>query len=281
MRDVLKNFAGALRRVFPAAMTDAQAIAFSMFLAFFPILLFALGLLASSPRLSGAARVIMFDLRVILPLDSRNLVMDFLSRHGQGGSSPQKWILLGLGGTVLGGMQVMGGFMQAFRNLYKDTSAGYWKNQARAFFVLLVTFAPMFVAVFLTVFGRELRTFMIVHFGLPMFFNTIWLIVYLGLALVSAVLVLSLLYHVGRFGNRSWNDVIPGAAVSTLLWWVANAAFGVYVRNVPYSIVYGGLAAAIGLMIWMNLCALIILLGAAYNAEALSRRNLDAPASRA
>ncbi|MBI3484995.1 MAG: YihY/virulence factor BrkB family protein, partial [Acidobacteria bacterium] len=47
----------------------------------------------------------------------------------------------------------------------------------------------------------------------------------------------------------------------------------IYMSHVPYGLVYGGLAAAIGLLVWMNLCALIVLLGAAYNAEALSRRS--------
>jgi uncharacterized BrkB/YihY/UPF0761 family membrane protein len=46
------------------------------------------------------------------------------------------------------------------------------------------------------------------------------------------------------------------------------------VRKVPYSVVYGGLAAVIGLMIWMNISAMIIFLGAAWNAElADSRKN--------
>jgi uncharacterized BrkB/YihY/UPF0761 family membrane protein len=43
--------------------------------------------------------------------------------------------------------------------------------------------------------------------------------------------------------------------------------FGYYVRRVPYSIVYGGLAAVIGLMVWMQLSAVIVFLGAAWNAE--------------
>jgi len=34
-----------------------------------------------------------------------------------------------------------------------------------------------------------------------------------------------------------------------------------------YSIVYGGLAAVIGLMVWMQLSAVIVFLGAAWNAE--------------
>jgi uncharacterized BrkB/YihY/UPF0761 family membrane protein len=35
----------------------------------------------------------------------------------------------------------------------------------------------------------------------------------------------------------------------------------------PYTTVYRGLAAAIGLLLWMFLTAIIVLLGAAYNAE--------------
>ena len=38
-------------------------------------------------------------------------------------------------------------------------------------------------------------------------------------------------------------------------------------RSVPYRALYGGLEVAIGLMIWMELTATVILIGAAYNAE--------------
>ena len=60
--------------------------------------------------------------------------------------------------------------------------------------------------------------------------------------------------------------------VATLLWWLVNVLFGVYVRRVPYSVVYGGLAAVIGLIIWMQLSAVIIFLGAAWNAELAESR---------
>jgi uncharacterized BrkB/YihY/UPF0761 family membrane protein len=43
---------------------------------------------------------------------------------------------------------------------------------------------------------------------------------------------------------------------------------------VPYSVGYGGLAAVIGLIIWMQLSAVIIFLGAAWNAELQESRNL-------
>ncbi|HEV8385077.1 MAG TPA: YihY/virulence factor BrkB family protein [Candidatus Acidoferrales bacterium] len=268
----MRNFAGALRRVFPGAMTDSQSIAFSMFLAFFPMLLFALGLLTLSPDLNNAAREFIINLGALLPLQIRRMVRDFLIEQGKG-SAPQTWILLGVTGTLYLGSQVMNGFLQAIRNLNGDKEpVRFWRQQWRAFLLLLITIVPLFSVIILTVFGGRFRDWMIYHFGLPRFFNGIWGFVYITLAVVLAMLVLTLLYRTGRFDQTAWNDVIPGAIVATIFWSVANTAFGWYMRQVPYSVVYGGLAATIGMLVWMNLCALIILVGAAYNAEAVARR---------
>ena len=79
--------------------------------------------------------------------------------------------------------------------------------------------------------------------------------------------MLALVYRVGTRGVRKWADVIPGAIVATPLWWIASWTFGIYMRHVPYNLIYGGLATAIGVMIWMNFTVIIIFLGAAYNAE--------------
>jgi glycolate oxidase len=60
---------------------------------------------------------------------------------------------------------------------------------------------------------------------------------------------------------------LPGAAATTILWWGVNLLFGMYVRKMQYGLLYGGMAAAIALMAWMEFSALIIFLGAAWNAE--------------
>jgi membrane protein len=54
------------------------------------------------------------------------------------------------------------------------------------------------------------------------------------------------------------------------MWWVVSIAFGFYLRTVPYNLIYGGLAVTISLMLWMQLTATIVLIGAAYNAEVLN-----------
>ena len=59
-----------------------------------------------------------------------------------------------------------------------------------------------------------------------------------------------------------------------MLWWVVSISLGFYLRHVPYSLVYGGLAVTIGLLIWMQFTATILLIGDAYNAESQQSPNL-------
>jgi membrane protein len=92
-------------------------------------------------------------------------------------------------------------------------------------------------------------------------------------ALFLAMLALAVIYRVGRPSRGRGSPVLPGAALATLLWWIVSGTFGFYMRHVPYSLVYGGLAVAIGLMLWMQLTATILFLGEAFNMEvALARQ---------
>lgn len=262
-----RHFRRALRRVFPDCLSQAQASAFGMFLSFFPLLLFLLGLLGASKMLAGAAQEIVAGLRAVIPPGSRQTVTDFLL--GSGGKSLEL-TLLGLGGTLLAGTQVMAGLMEGFRLVYRRSfheRPPFWRQQSRAFVLLCLTVLPWLLAVVLTVFGRQFRGWMVAHFGLPRLFGFLWVIVYASLALVVATLNLVVLYQWGQRERREWDEVLPGAIVATLLWWVVNTGFGFYVSHMPYSVVYGGLAAAIGLLIWMNLTATVVLIGAAFNAE--------------
>src|SRR5258707_3619677 len=59
------------------------------------------------------------------------------------------------------------------------------------------------------------------------------------------MLALTVIYRVARPQEDSMRNVLPGAMVATLLWWLVDVLFGIYVRRVPYSVVYGGLAPGI------------------------------------
>ncbi|HTS11600.1 MAG TPA: YihY/virulence factor BrkB family protein [Candidatus Limnocylindrales bacterium] len=256
----------SLGRIFPDCVTLGQAIAFNMFLAFFPILLVALGLVTGIPSLHDAIREIPDRLNLILPASSTQVVSDYFLRRG---THPVRWILLGLGGTLIAGSQVMVGFIEGFRMVEGDLiTAGYWRRHLRALLLLCVTIIPALAVLTLTIFGKSTRAWLTQRTGAPNYIvHDLAILGYAGVVFVLAMIVLVALYRIGRPGHAGVAAVFPGAAMATILWWLADVIFGFYVRRVPYNVVYGGLAAAIGLLLWMYLTAMIVLFGAAYNAE--------------
>lgn len=278
MHRILTNLARAFGRIFPDCVTLSQAIAFNMFLAFFPLLLLALGLLSGTSLFPEAIREIPNRLMQILPPGSARVVAEYFVRRTV---NPVRWISLGLGGTLLAGTQTMVGFMEAFRVIEGELlEPSYWKRQARALGLLCLTIVPMLAVVVLTVFGKQLRAWLIQRTASPHFTHYVELIGYAALVFSLAMGVLVLLYRIGRPGHVGYRDLLPGAAVATVLWWAVDISFGWYVRKMPYDVLYRGLASAIGLLLWMFLTAMIVLLGAAYNAEAREAREADARPSK-
>ena len=274
MPAILRNLGRAFGRVFPDCVTLSQAIAFNMFLAFFPLLLLTLGLLGQTSLFPDALREIPARLLLILPPGSTRVVAEYFVRRAV---HPWRWIALGLGGTLLAGTQVMIGYIEGFRVIEGDLLQPlYWKRQLRALLLLCLTIVPMISVVVLTVFGKQVRTWRFFRIGSPHLTREIEWVCYAAVVFVLAMVVLVSLYRIGRPGHAGYKAVLPGAAVSTIFWWAADISFGWYVRKMPYDAVYRGLASAIGLLLWMFLTALIVLLGAAYNAEvreATSERN--------
>jgi membrane protein len=93
------------------------------------------------------------------------------------------------------------------------------------------------------------------------------------LALLTAF-ALDVLYAFApsRTGRR-WTFVSWGAAVATLIWLAASAAFSHYMRSIgDWGPFYGSLSAAVVLLTWLFITALAILLGAELNAHLAARR---------
>ena len=264
-----KRALGMFGRVFPRCNMIAQAIAFNLFLAFFPTLLIAVGL-ATSP-IGGRTSLLdlITDLTSFLPPGSQQIVSEFLIKRG-----PQawKWALVGGTGTVLAGAQVMKLLMEGIHIIYADRERpSFLRRQIRAVLLLLLTIAPLLAAAILGVFGRPLRRWLAAELGKSSSVEALWAFFFHGVALVLAMIAVTIIYRWARPREGSLRNVLPGAIIATFLWWIADLGFGFYVRKMPYGVIYGGLAAVIGLLIWMELSTVIIFLGAAWNAESAER----------
>jgi len=252
-------------RVIPDCVTQTQAVAFNMFLAFSPMILVVLGAVAGSVAFRQALQGIIDRLRVVLPPGALGLLSGFLARHN---SNPLQWVLLGLGGTLLAGTQMMKLLVEGFRVVYRESERqDVIVRHLRALLLLSATIVPSIFIVNLVVFGRQVRNWMLNTSSMPVLIRLVWSGLYIVASLLIALFVLSVIYRVGCPGRRDWDYIVPGAGVATVLWWIVSICLGFYLRHVPYSLVYGGLAVTIGIMLWMQLTATILLIGAAYNAE--------------
>jgi membrane protein len=257
-------------RVFPRCSMISQAVAYNLFLAFFPTLLAIVGIANSRIGDKTSLLDLITDLTRFLPPGSQQIVGQFLVKRG-----PDAWKIAFAGwvGTIFVGTQVMKLVMDGIHLVYgDDDDPGFIRRQLRALLLLLVTIAPLLAAAIIGVFGKPLRRWYGWEFGHAIALQGVWGIFFPAVAIVLAATSLTVIYRVARPHGESLRNVLPGALVATLLWWLANVVFGVYVRKVPYSVVYGGLAAVIGLLIWMQVSAIIIFLGAAWNAERTERR---------
>ncbi|GGK53954.1 YihY/virulence factor BrkB family protein [Salinarimonas ramus] len=83
-------------------------------------------------------------------------------------------------------------------------------------------------------------------------------------------------------GSRPVSHVLPGVAVTLVLWIVGGLAFGIYLAQFPsaYASTYGGLATAMMSLIFLYTIAVIFIVGGEINGAAIALRK-SAKKSRA
>ena len=95
--------------------------------------------------------------------------------------------------------------------------------------------------------------------------------VYWPLMLTVLAAFLNTLYHLAVPVRTPWSQDLPGTVLALLLWLGGSALLRDYVSSTfantnPTSSLYGGLAAAVAILVWLYVTALAVLLGAALNA---------------
>jgi len=112
----------------------SQAVAFNLFLAFFPTLLLTVAIATSRWGSHTNMLDLITNFTKYLPPGSRQIVSEFLIKRG-----PQawKWAVIGWAGTLIAGSQVMKLIMEGIHIVYEDTEKpGFLHRQLRALLLL-------------------------------------------------------------------------------------------------------------------------------------------------
>lgn len=244
----------------------AKSAAYSSVLSFFPGLLVMASLLFSH-NVSTVVDEISLALGRVLPEQAYNVAASYLTAHGKRtqGLLAGAWLV-----SIWSASNVVASLMEGFRGIYRiPAGRSFFHARAVSLALLVLTGVPLLSATLLLVFGQQIENWLAAHLGEA----SAW-VAFAGrvsrwvTALATSTFVIAVLYHVGPNRKQKWRLVWPGALLATTLWLAATLLFAWYAQHVArYSDLYGSVAAAVVLLIWMYIVNLIVLLGCEFNAQ--------------
>lgn len=248
---------------------EAAALAYYLLFTLFPLMIFLsslLGLLELD--ISG----IIQGLTSLLPAGVLDLVESYLSYVSRTSSRTMLWF--GLIFTIYFPMRAADCLMIAVRRAYHLPRP---KNQIFYMMKVLLYTVFLLVAIALTLalatVGRAALEFAGRFVVMPEAFIDLWSglrFLVLGGVMFAAV---GLLYAAAQDSRQPARNVLPGAIAALAAWMVVSAAFSFYVENFAhYSVIYGALGTVIVLMMWLNLTAVVLIMGAEINGVLTSIR---------
>lgn len=106
-----------------------------------------------------------------------------------------------------------------------------------------------------------------IDYDLANFIVVLWRFLSLPVALVIVSIAFAFIYSMGSSRMTKGMPILPGAVLGAISWAAISSLFRLYVANFgQYNRVYGAVGTAIILMLWLQLSALVMLLGDQLNA---------------
>jgi membrane protein len=264
-----------LRAMRHDSLNLAQSTAYSAMVALFPALIVAAAVISMVPDTTPLRFQLALFFDRILPPDVSPLLQSYFVTSPQTIRSTHA---LGVAAFVslIGASSVLATIMEGLRraNDLPFDCWTFWQRRLRAIILVPLSLIPFVLASVLVVFGHFITAWLALHMT-PSARTPVYILALLirwSVALTGSIGVTALIYHMGTPMQQSWKRTLPGAFVSTAMWFLATVVFGWYVtRFANYSQVYGSLGAGIALLFWLYIISLCVLCGAEFNAEFHSR----------
>jgi membrane protein len=258
-----------MKRTFKAFLADdamglSAQVAFSSLLAFFPAVVFLVGLL----DLAGAYDTLKEFLAPVAPGDVLETI-DTLQKDTSKSTSVVAFVV-GAAGAIWAASGAMNAVIKAVNRAYdRIETRPFWKT--RLIGIVLVGLMGFVLAglLLLIVFGGPLGDAIASKAGAGGAFDLAWSVVRWPIAFAAILTFFSLVYYLApNLDVRSWKWLTPGALVGGVGWLALSALFALYTSfSDSYSKTYGALASGIVLLLWLNYSAFALLFGAELNSE--------------
>lgn len=248
---------------------QSAALAFYLLFAIFPFLIFISALLGLL-ELNVAA--VLQSLQEFLPDEILYLLEMYLQYVGENASL--RLLLFGLVFSVYFPMRATNALMRSVRTAYHlgppHRTVRHWIKTL--LYTVLLIGAIGLTLILLTVSDR-LLTYAVAHFRLPEAAAQLWRVLRFPLAAAVGYFALLLLYALAQDRRQPWRNIWPGTLAALGAWLGISWGYGLYVERVAdYSALYGSIGAVIVLLIWLNITAVILIMGAECNGTLMALR---------
>jgi membrane protein len=247
------------------AMGLSQQIAYSSLLAFFPAMVFLVGLLG----LIGAYDQLQEFLNPVAPQAVTDLIQQLQESAGEDGTSATA-LVVGAFGAVWAASGAMNSIVKAVNKAYERVeSRPFWKVRIISIVLVVATGLVTASLLLLIVVGGPLGEAIADQARLGGAWNWVWGLLRWPLAFCVILLFFALVYYLAPdVETRDWTWVTPGSLVGGILWLALSGLFALYTSFAgSYDQTYGTLAGGIILLLWLNYSAFALLFGAELNAE--------------
>ncbi len=249
-------------------MGRSGQLAYSFFLAAFPLLLFLISIFGLLASRGTALRTHLFDaLAQALPPVAFQIVSETIRETIHSSN---------YGKTVFGALFFLWSATSATVTMIAVLNAAYHVYESRPWYkvraiALCLTFCLCLltiVALTLVLFGDQFAEFLGRRIGIGVLAILAWKILQWCFAFMALSLSFSLIYYFGPdVREQHWYWITPGCVLGVSLWFASSLGLRIYLHFFNnYSKTYGALGAVIILLLWFYVTGLAFLVGGETNA---------------
>ncbi len=255
-----------------AITTRASAVAFSLFLALFPAIIFIFSLIPFLP-IANMHQQLLAELHTLLPQTAYQAAVETINDLVK--TQHNGLLSFGFLVTLYFATNGINALMDAFNQaIHAAETRSFIKQRCVSLFLFVALSALLLTASLLIIFSEVAINYALAHGWLLSDWGEILLLT-LGKWSVAFLLLytaISLLYYFGPVNSANYPFISPGALLTTVLSITASLLFNYYVNNFgTYNKVYGSIGSIMVIMLWLEFNCLIMLIGFDLNAKIYNR----------
>jgi len=266
---------GIVRKILREAVEDrvttsAASLAFHWFLAIFPAILAAVGVVGIVGLSTSQLRSLVHGVDVVLPVQMSQTIDEALRNPVKGAGGGVE-IALGLAVALWSSVEAMAALQVGLDVAFEVSSdRGFVRRRLMAVPLVVLTVILGGAASGLLVLGDPIRALLPSSLALARSTSdAAWGVVRWAGALALVVLLLSVYYSFGpnrKTSRLRW--VSPGSVLAAVGWLGTSAVFSFYLNHFGHeSRTYGAFAGVAALLLWLYLTGMVVMLGAELDCE--------------